>query len=507
MTLDARPTSLTVLLKATADAFPDTPVLAWRDQTLSASRLWQLSQSWAAHMQAVGIKPGDRVAIWLPKQFETVIAMWAAAQAGAVFVPVNTALKSAQVQHILSDSGAKLLVSSQDRLGQLDLEDSLICWAVDTLGPITETAPRRLEQSADDLATILYTSGSTGRPKGVMLSHANLTLGAQSVAHYLKLTRADKLLCVLPLSFDYGLNQVITALLTGAQAVLFDYLLPRDVLAAMARYNITGLAGVPALWSQLIALNDWPAKSLRYLTNSGGRLPKAMLDQLQHKAPQAEIFLMYGLTEAFRSTYLEPSKIQDHFESVGTAIPFAEVKIVRPDGSETADDEIGELVHMGPLVGQGYWRDPVRSAERFKPAPICASKPASMAVWSGDKAKRDAQGLIYFVARDDEMIKSSGYRISPTEIEEILYAMPEILDAVVLSVPDQRIGEAIVAVVAAKPHVTLSEQAILAHCRSALPSYMVPAQLVLCEALPRNANGKLDRSGIAAAVRAGHKSI
>jgi acyl-CoA ligase (AMP-forming) (exosortase A-associated) len=503
MTLQANPTSLTALLKATADAWPDALVLAWRDQTLSALKLWQLSQHWAAQMQAAGIKPGDRVAIWLPKQFETVVAMWAAARAGAVFVPVNASLKSAQVHHILADSGAKLLVSSRDRLRQLKIDAPLMCWAVDEMTFMSEGAPHRVEQSADDLAAILYTSGSTGKPKGVMLSHANLTLGAQSVAHYLKLTRADKLLCVLPLSFDYGLNQVITALLTGAQAVLFDYLLPRDVLAALGRYNITGLAGVPALWSQLITLDHWPATTLRYLTNSGGRLPKAILDQLQHKIPQAEIFLMYGLTEAFRSTYLDPAKIHIHFDSVGTAIPFAEVKVVQPDGSETADDEIGELVHMGPLVGQGYWRDSARTAERFKPAPICASQPGSPAVWSGDKARRDAQGLIYFVGRDDEMIKSSGYRISPTEIEEILYAMPEIADAVVLSVPDGRIGEAIVAVVAPKANLTLNEQAILAHCRNALPSYMMPAQLVLREALPRNANGKLDRSAITAAVRAG----
>jgi acyl-CoA ligase (AMP-forming) (exosortase A-associated) len=503
MKLEAHPISLSALLKITADSMPDAPVLAWRDQTLSAVELWQLSQRWAAHMQAAGVRPKDRVAIWLPKQFETVIAMWAAAAAGVVFIPINPALKAAQVQHIMADSGAVLLVSSQDRLNQLDLDGAICCWAVDhmELGP--EAVLQVIAQSPDDLAAILYTSGSTGKPKGVMLSHANLTLGAQSVAHYLKLTSADRLLCILPLSFDYGLNQVITALLTGAQAVLFDYLLPRDVLGALLRYKITGLAGVPALWSQLVALNEWPDLGLRYVTNSGGRMPKAVLDQLRHNAPNAQIFLMYGLTEAFRSTYLDPAHIALNPDSVGTAIPFAEVKIVRPDGSETANDEIGELVHMGPLVAQGYWRDPARTAERFKPAPICASEPGSPAVWSGDKARRDGQGLIYFVARDDEMIKSSGYRISPTEIEEILYAMPEVADAVVLSVPDERIGEAIVAVVAPKAGLILNQQSILAQCRRALPSYMVPTKLLVREALPRNANGKLDRSGIAAAARSG----
>ncbi len=496
------PVNLTALLRATTQTQPDAAVLAWRDQSLTAGQLWQLSQKWAAHMQAAGITKGDRVAIWLPKQFETVIAIWAAAACGAVFIPVNAVLKPAQVMHILADSQSKLLISNRDRLKQLDPGTRQACWAVDDMPDMADAPPHAVDCDVDALAAILYTSGSTGKPKGVMLSHANLTLGAQSVAQYLKLSNADRLLCVLPFSFDYGLNQLMTAVLVGAQAVLFDYLLPRDVLMALLQYRITGLAGVPALWSQLAALNMWPTSNLRYLTNSGGRMPKAVLDTLIARAPEAEIFLMYGLTEAFRSTYLEPALVAAHPDSVGMAIPFAEVKIVRPDGSETVADEIGELVHIGPLVAQGYWHDALRTAERFKPAPICASQPGSPAVWSGDKARRDADGLIYFVARDDEMIKSSGYRISPTEIEEILYAMPEIADAVVLSVPDMRIGEAIVAVIAPKAACSIDEQAVMAQCRKMLPNYMVPTKLVVWQALPRNANGKLDRSTITAHVRA-----
>jgi acyl-CoA ligase (AMP-forming) (exosortase A-associated) len=498
------PKTLPELLHSIAQRQADAPVLVWRDQQMTAKQLSHACQGWASLMISSNIQPGDRVAIWLPKQFETVIAMWAASLAGAVFIPINPGLKPAQVAHILTDSGAALLVSSRDRLKQLDSDPALICWAVDDMPALPDIGEIAHHASANDLAAILYTSGSTGKPKGVMLSHANLCLGAMSVAQYLHITPADRLLCVLPLSFDYGLNQITTALLTGAQAVLFEYLLPRDVLSALARYGITGFAGVPALWSQLVALEDWPASTgLRYITNSGGRMPKSMLDQLIAKAPQAKLFLMYGLTEAFRSTYLDPALVQSHPDSVGMAIPYAEVKIVRSDGSETASDEIGELVHMGPLVAQGYWCDPQRTAERFRPAPLCASQPGSPAVWSGDKARRDAQGLLYFVARDDEMIKSSGYRISPTEVEEILYALPDVADVVVLGVPDERIGEAIVAVVALKPGRQLDVAAMLAHCRLALPAYMVPGRLVLRPELPRNANGKLDRSGIAAAVRAG----
>jgi acyl-CoA ligase (AMP-forming) (exosortase A-associated) len=502
----AQPISLPQLLRNAAQQYPDAAVLAWRDQQLHAPQLQEQVMRWAGHMQASGIKPGDRVAIWLPKQFDMIIALFAASCVGAVFIPVNPGLKPAQLMYILADSGAALLISSRDRLRQIEANAAAcLHWAIEDLGALPESRALCADPAVDALAAILYTSGSTGQPKGVMLSHANITLGAMSVARYLSLTAKDRVLCVLPLSFDYGLNQVMTALLTGAQAVLFEYLLPRDVLAAMARYCITGLAGVPALWSQLVT-HEWPAASvqhLRYISNSGGRMPKAILDQLTDKTKACDIFLMYGLTEAFRSTYLDPALVAKHPESVGRAIPFAEVKIVRPDGSETAADEIGELVHMGPLVAQGYWQDAARTAERFRPAPACANQPGSSAVWSGDKARRDAAGLIYFVARDDEMIKSSGYRISPTEIEEILYGIPDIADAVVLGVADERIGAIIVAVVAPQPGKHLDAQMITVQCRQALPAYMVPTQIVQRPALPRNANGKLDRSAIAAAVRAG----
>ncbi len=506
MMLPDTPLTLPDMLRMAAARDAQGPLLVWRDQTCSALQLWQTVQIWAGLMVAEGVRPGDRVAIWLPKQFDTLIAMWAASLAGAIFIPVNPALKPAQVVYILADSDARLLVSSRDRLQQLDgTAMTLQRWAVEEMADATGAAPPAIQQRSDDLAAILYTSGSTGKPKGVMLSHANLCLGAASVAHYLQLTPEDRLLCVLPLSFDYGLNQVTTAILTGAQAVLFDYLLPRDVLSAMAQHRITGLAGVPALWSQLVSL-PWPAEiaqHLRYITNSGGRMPRAILDQLKLKAPSAEIFLMYGLTEAFRSTYLAPALVEQHPDSVGTAIPYAEVKIVRPDGSETAADEPGELVHMGPLVAQGYWRDAARTQERFRPAPPCAAEPGSPAVWSGDTARRDAQGLIYFVARDDEMIKSSGYRISPTEIEEILYDLPDLADAMVCGMFDDKIGESIIAVLAPRPGKQLDLAQVIAHCRQALPAYMVPTRLIMRDALPRNANGKLDRSRIATAVRQG----
>ena len=353
---------------------------------------------------------------------------------------------------------------------------------------------RRVTDS--DVAAILYTSGSTGQPKGVVLSHRNLVAGAASVASYLGNSAGDRILAVLPLSFDYGLSQLTTAFLSGACAVLINHLLPRDVLTAVVAERITGLAGVPPLWIQLAAL-DWPADcSLRYLTNSGGAMPRATLDQLRARLPAATPYLMYGLTEAFRSTFLPPAELDRRPESMGKAIPNAEVLVLRPDGSECAPGEPGELVHRGPLVSLGYWNDAARTAERFKPyrSPLTGLMLPEMAVWSGDTVRRDEDGFLYFISRADEMIKTSGYRVSPGEVEAVLYAQGEVAEAAALGVPHPTLGQAIVVVVAVRAGRALDEARLLAALKPHLPNYMLPHKIVLADAgLPRNANGKIDR--------------
>jgi acyl-CoA ligase (AMP-forming) (exosortase A-associated) len=276
-----------------------------------------------------------------------------------------------------------------------------------------------------DMAAILYTSGSTGKPKGVVLSHRNMVTGAKSVASYLENRTSDRILAVLPFSFDYGFSQLSTSFVAGACCVLMDYLLPRDVLRAVERKSITGLAAVPPLWVQLAALL-WPAsvrKHLRYITNSGGAMPGATLAALRAALPDTKVFLMYGLTEAFRSTYLSPDQVERRPDSIGKAIPNAEILVVREDGSRCAPGEPGELVHRGSLVSLGYWNDRQKTAERFRPAP--GQDPGlvltELAVWSGDTVRTDEEGYIYFIGRRDEMIKTSGYRVSP-RVEEIVYA-------------------------------------------------------------------------------------
>jgi acyl-CoA synthetase (AMP-forming)/AMP-acid ligase II len=310
----------------------------------------------------------------------------------------------------------------------------------------------------------------------------------------LRLNPEDRVLSVLPLSFDYGQNQLLSTWAAGASAVPFDYLLAKDVAKAVARYKITTLAGVPPLWLQLLD-NNWPPESaarLRRITNSGGALTPVLIDRLRAQFPVADIVPMYGLTEAFRSTWLDPALVAAHPTSMGRAIPFAEILVVRADGGMTGDDEPGELVHCGPLVAQGYWNDAERSALRFRPAPS-ASEYGGTAVWSGDTVRRDAQGLLYFVGRDDEMIKVSGNRVSPSEIEEAAAASGVTAEAVAFGVADERLGQAVVLVVCGDP---ASETFLWDHLKRELPNFMLPREIVWRETLPRNANGKFDRAAI-----------
>jgi acyl-CoA ligase (AMP-forming) (exosortase A-associated) len=353
------------------------------------------------------------------------------------------------------------------------------------------------------MAAILYTSGSTGNPKGVVLSHRNMVAGARSVASYLGNTPDDRILAVLPLSFDAGLSQLTTAFSVGASVVLMDYLLPRDVIRAVARYKVTGLGAVPPLWNQLVGL-DWPidaVESLRYITNTGGAMPMPTTRALQKALPNTKIFLMYGLTEAFRSTYLPPDQVDIRPESMGKAIPNAEILVVNEQGEECKPDEPGELVHRGALVALGYWNDPEKTAERFKPSPTQPPEIPNpeLAVWSGDRVKKDEEGYLYFISRQDDMIKTSGYRVSPTEVEEVVYGSGLVAGAAALGLAHATLGQAIALIASHHSNTDDAEQLreqLIAHCRKELPNFMVPLAVIVRDSLPHNQNGKIDRRAL-----------
>ena len=484
------------------------PALVLRDRTLSFEELRKrvaLLAGWLASRAG----KGARVASWAAKGELTCLLPLAAARAGLVHVPINPLLKRAQVAHILADSGSVLLLGTKARLTTLEEGDAPQGCAIideDAVFALAEEHGATLtpsQHNPEDLAAILYTSGSTGKPKGVMLSHANMWLGAVSVADYLGLAADDVTLAVLPLSFDYGQNQLLSTWYAGGCVVPLDYLFPRDVAKACAKHAVTTLAAVPPLWVQLTDL-EWPAEavgSMRRLTNSGGALTVDLVRDLRAIFPQSRLFPMYGLTEAFRSTYLDPALVDTHPTSMGKAIPFAEILVIADDGRRAEANEEGELVHCGPLVAHGYWQDEKRTAERFKPAPAM-SEYGGTAVWSGDRVRRDADGLLYFVGRRDAMIKSAGNRISPQELESAALATGLVAEAVALGVKDERLGHAIHLVVRPASDAVDPEDALPKALKKELPNFMQPHAFHWRDTLPLNPNGKLDRTAIAAEIGA-----
>jgi acyl-CoA ligase (AMP-forming) (exosortase A-associated) len=505
------------LLQDMAGKLPARPALTHGSETLRYAELWDRTAAMARMLSTLDLDMQDRVAIYLDKRPETVIAMFATSAAGGIFVPINPLLRAPQASHILVDSGAKVLVTTAERLELLapsiapgaELEHVVLIDEAEDLPALGSIDVHHLHEAQGDaafvphdpidldLAAILYTSGSTGRPKGVALSHRNLLAGAESVSHYLKNSADDVILSALPLSFDAGLSQLTTAFQVGAHVILLNYLLPQDVPRLCARHGVTGITAVPPLWIQLadVAWSEEARGKLRYFANTGGRMPKPLLDKLRALFPAALPYLMYGLTEAFRSTYLDPAEVDRRPDSIGKAIPDVEILVVRPDGSACGPDEEGELVHRGALVAQGYWNDEARTAERFRPVPGRSQswRAPELAVFSGDIVRRDVEGFLYYVGRRDEMIKTSGYRVSPTEIEEAAFETRLVHDAVAVGLDDDRLGQRVVLVASPAGAGPLDTAALLSGMKQRLPLYMVPSQVVERPSIPRSPNGKFDR--------------
>ena len=503
-----------------AKLHPDHIAVEYKQEKISYQELSVLASEFAGGYAEMNLAKGSRVGIFLPKQIETVSAFFGTLFAGGSIVPINPILKANQIQHIMCDCDVSILVTSLARLKQLDevinhcpelekivlvdynpeklpnsISKPIVDWKNFCQTYQHEDAPELIES---DLAAIFYTSGSTGKPKGVVLTHHNMRVGAESVAQYQNNSQQDRILAVLPFSFDYGFSQLTTAMVSGATVILLDYLLPKDVIKTLEKTKATGLAGVPPLWMQITKL-DWPDSvktHLRFITNSGGAMPQTTLSILQDKLPNTDIFLMYGLTEAFRSTYLPPEQVNTRPTSMGKAIPNAEIFVINADKKECQPGEVGELVHRGPLVAQGYWNDPAKTAERYKPLPVSLTDGRTvqeLAVWSGDSVKKDEEGYLYFVSRTDEMIKTSGYRVSPTEIEEALLQLDDVSEAVAMGVPHPELGQAIVVAATSNSTSENLEKEIVSALKKQLPPYMIPQEISIRKELPRNANGKFDR--------------
>jgi len=459
----------------------------------------------AAFLAADGIEPGDRVVVQVRKGMREVAAMLAVSRIGGVFVNVNTVWTGEQLHYVIDDSGARAAILEGGAAAALPQGHALVVLVAS--GPsvtglqswdgLPEVSLQSLVSCDDgDLAAIIYTSGSTGRPKGVMLTHANIVSGARSVTAYLELRGDDRLLSVLPYSFDYGFNQLTTMMLVGGTVVHQPVTMATEIVRAIREHAVTGFAAVPPLWIQFIRLLDASGEalpSLRLVTNSGGKIPLNILERMPALLPDTRIYLMYGLTEAFRSTYLPPEKFSAKMGAIGRAVPENEVYVIREGIGIAGPGEQGELVHRGAFVSQGYWNRPDATAEKIRPCPeLAALIGEEPVVYSGDIVRVDEDGDLWFVSRRDALIKSSGFRISPDEVEDIVHRSGMAADVVVFGVADDLLGQSVQVAATLAPGAT--REGLLAYCRKVMPAYMVPRAIHVWNApMPRTASGKLAR--------------
>jgi len=493
------------LLRLTVQRCPDKVALYQGKNTLTYKDLDTLSNAVAMRLLAGGLVKGDRVVILLRKSIEMVVAIWGVAKAGGVFVIVDTKLTLKQVAYRLHHCAPKVVIGdkhSRRLLGETHELTYLDAGDFATLDTANGKVPPSAAPIGKDVVAILYTSGSTGLPKGVTLSHENLVTGARIVARYLDIVHEDVVLSILPFHFDYGLNQLLTTIMVGAEIVLQNSTHPGDICRNLKSHDVTGLAGVPTLWVQLLsklspfATMDFP--KLRYITNSGGSVPERHVTELQRLLPATSIYLMYGLTEAFRSTFLPPDELPSRPTSMGKAIPNVEILVVDEKGQECRAGEVGELVHRGGVIFQGYWNDVEATNRVLKPSPrqLDAVVCPELAVWSGDLVKRDDDGFLYFVGRRDKLIKSAGNRISPQEVEAALMKVQGINEAVVFGVPHEELGQSITAVVAVDQGFTLDQGTVETALQAEIARYMIPHKFVALTVLPRGSTGKVDRARI-----------
>lgn len=487
-------------------------------QQYSYRDLWSSATRLARAFREQGVRRGERVGIYLDKSWDAVVAICATAQAGAAFVIINPLLKTAQVQHIMSNCCIRVLVTEAHKVSGVTFPQIEVTFyrgesvppaswpgrMVSLSAAVQASQPESMEIAAteSDLASIIYTSGSTGLPKGIMLTHRNLVAGAQIVTAYLENTPEERVLSLLPFSFDYGLNQLTSMIRVGGTLVLQRSLLTGDILERLRSQAITGLAGVPSLWVLLLqgrrSIEQDPLPSLRYLTNSGGTIPTTHFQEIRRLFPGVKLYLMYGLTEAFRSAYLPPSEVERGPTCIGRAIPNTDLWVVNKDGQECAAGEVGELVHRGPTVSLGYWGDEERTRKVFRPNPFAVpeTQARDIVAFSGDLVRRDSDGYLYFVGRRDELIKTQGYRVSPQEVEDLLCSAPQVWEAAAFGQADETLGQRIVAVVSLKNGAQSGALEIHRWCSERAPHYLVPRDIHVVPELPKTPTGKIDRSAL-----------
>lgn len=501
--------SIPYMFDATLDKDPDKRAIFSGSEVLTFGQLYREVMSTAHVLKDLGVTDGSRVGICMTKTLDQVITILATVYSGAVFVPILPNLKKSNIQHIVKDSGMTVLIADSSRLeevkehaGQLKLV--IGHGTIDDVYPFlpylrkySDTSPKVFSRIGSDNAAIIYSSGSTGRPKGIVISHRNLFDGARIVSSYLNTTKEDRIAGVLSLNFDYGLNQLWQTIYKGSSLYLHDLVFPNDLFDFLSRERITGLPVMPVMISKMFDPRFYfPKEShdfsyLRYVCSSGGRISQKMLDHLVNTFSGIDVYSMYGLTEAFRSTYLPPKDISIRPDSIGLPIPDVGIYVVDDNNQDCDTGVKGELVHRGGCIAKGYWNDPERTSQVFREIDRF---PGETVVFSGDIVKQDQEGYFYFVGRKDSMIKTHGYRVSPTEIEEEAGKHKSIVSSVAFGVVNPEVGEDIVLVYTTGDRAQINHRVLMQYLKDVLPSHMVPALLVHLEEFPTTGNeGKVDR--------------
>jgi len=503
-------------LEESAYKFPKKEALICGEERWTYEEINHKSNQLATFLRDQGICRGDRVAIFMDNSVESVISLFGILKADAVFLMLSPTLKPLKLAYILNNCQAKALITHVSKLNVLlnAFEATPAIQFTIFSGDKTKIPGPYLSKSTFwdeifsspcslplapccnidlDLATIIYTSGSTGNPKGVMLTHLNMISAATSITTYLENVPEDIIINVLPLSFDYGLYQVLMAFKFGGTVVLeksFTY--PYEVIKKMVKEKVTGFPGVPTIFAILLQMDDlsrFDFSSLRYITNTAAPLPVPYIKRLREIFPHARLYSMYGLTECKRVSYLPPEEIDRRPQSVGRGMPNEEVWIVDESGKRVGPGVVGELVVRGSNVMRGYWADPEATDRVLKPGIL----PGEKVLYTGDLFKMDEEGFLYFVGRKDDMIKTKGERVSPKEVEEAIHALEGVAEAAVIPVPDEILGQAIKAYVVPKNGYSLKEKELILHCKKMLEDFAVPKYFEIRDSLPKNASGKIDK--------------
>jgi len=505
------PASIPRYLLKTAQRLPEKVAIVSRERSVTFGDLLQEALATAQCLRELGLARGDRVGICMEKTVDQAVAILGVLFANGVVVPILPRLKGPNIRHIIDNSGMSAMITDTDRLSEVT-EFAGVTRLITGHGPVTNEWPnlpymRRFVQPlnsfdriGNDNAAIIYSSGSTGRPKGILIAHRNLAEGADIVAEYLGTVEDDRIGCMLSFNFDYGMNQLWQTIRFGCTLILHELALPNDLFAMMARERVTALPVMPVFLTKMfdrrlkVDTSRFDFSSVRYVCSTGGRLSADMIADMRSAFPAAQIYSMFGLTEAFRGTYLPPDKLDAFPTSVGRAVPDCEVLVLDDKGDECAPNVVGELVQRGATVTKGYWNDPENTAKTFRQH---SRFPGETLVFSGDKVYKDDNGFIYFVARADDMIKTKGFRVSPTEVETEVLRHPEVVEAVAFAVPNISVGEDVACAYTSSDGKPIAETVLKQFLKSQLPNHMVPAILLHFDSFPILGNaGKHDRKTI-----------